>query len=141
MSYRPPNTCHAPGCPRLTYSLYCREHELVAPAAATLRNGDKWQRFRRWFLARHPYCADPFGVHGQAPQASRHVHHVELLANRLDLAYDPSNCRALCHGCHGKISGMERRGLNVGNLFDTKPLASASDHPVPPSGRTCGRRS
>ncbi len=77
----------------------------VAPNAASrpetaFYRTTAWRRFRKWFLARHPVCWD-------CEHAANEVHHVQRREQRPDLAYEETNCMALCASCHAKRT---RRG-------------------------------
>ena len=82
-----------------------------------LRNGVRWQKFRRWFKSHHPLCVDPLGLHPHTPEPTAHVHHIVGLLEDISLALVESNCAALCTWCHGKIEGMERSGKPTKHLF------------------------
>ncbi len=94
-------------------------HGPVLRDAVRFRNSARWQRFRRWFKARHLFCCDPFGHHHEdgTTVMTEHVHHIEPLQNRPDLACVEANCAPLCVTCHGKIEAMERRGEPTQHLF------------------------
>ncbi len=83
--------------------------------AKRIRNSARWQRFRKWFKMRHPLCCNPFDYHG--PQPTAHVHHIEALVARPDLAFSEGHCAPLCTTCHAKIEAMERRGESTKALF------------------------
>jgi 5-methylcytosine-specific restriction protein A len=130
----PQRPCNQPGCGALVASgRWCAAHQRKAPRsvydqttrkdvpalamAAQIRNGATWQRFRAWFRAKHPLCCDPLWEHREWPKPMAHVHHIEPLSARPDLAYTESNCAPLCTRCHAKIEGMERNGVATANLF------------------------
>ena len=62
MPRRPKTPCKYPGCPRLVpYGRkYCDEHERQCQgerASAEIRGyGREWQKARKFFLKRHPWC-------------------------------------------------------------------------------------
>lgn len=63
------------------------------------RGYDKdWERFRRRFLATHPFCRDCL-ANGQTT-AAKDVHHILRLRDHPLLRLDQRNCMALCHACH-----------------------------------------
>ena len=65
------------------------------------------------------FCCDPFGHHSEdgVVVMTEHVHHIEPLQARPDLACVEANCAPLCVTCHGKIEAMERRGEATQYLF------------------------
>lgn len=79
--------------------------------ADRVRGSARWQRLRRMILAKHPLCADPYGVHAHRGEAiaATQLDHIELLVLHPELAYTPSNLQGLCTRCHGRKSGEERR--------------------------------
>ena len=71
---------------------------------------NQWVKFRKWFLSRHPMCADPFNIHrpelgGPAPASV-----VDHITPRRELPREhwlsEEHCQALCKTCHGKKTGM-----------------------------------
>ena len=65
MPRKPKKPCRYPGCPKLTYTRYCPEHERLASQqyekydrdpAAKRRYGRAWRKIRARFLAGHPLC-------------------------------------------------------------------------------------
>ena len=81
-------------------------------ASKYFRNSACWQKFRGWFKKRHPLCCDPFDDHKRQgiTQITQHVHHIEEISERPDLATTESNCRGLCTTCHNKVEAMHRAG-------------------------------
>ena len=61
-------------------------------------DGD-WQRFRLWFLSRHPLCADC------SVERATDVHHIRKLADYPHLRLVESNCMGLCSRCHKVRTG------------------------------------
>jgi 5-methylcytosine-specific restriction enzyme A len=53
-----------------------------------------WQKFREWFIARHPICADCVIV------PTTDVHHVKKLKDFPALRLVETNCMGLCGTCH-----------------------------------------
>ena len=60
----------------------------------------RWQRLRRWYLARHPLCEDPFGLHGSRKVPGEHVDHIVPLAR--GGTNEESNLQTLCAACHSR---------------------------------------
>lgn len=73
--------------------------------AQRLRNTPRYRKFRRWFIARHPFCADPYGNHQKDGRivASQHLHHVQKITDAPDLLCSSDNAMALCVACHNRI--------------------------------------
>lgn len=82
-----------------------QRHDSVA---VQVRNSGRWQRLRTLVLAKHPLCADPFGVHGSAIVPATQVDHLAPLEQRPDLAFTLENLQALCASCHARKSQGER---------------------------------
>ena len=111
-------------------------------AARKIRNSSRWQRFRKWFLNRHPLCCDPFGNHKRdgGPEAATCVHHIVGLVVAPDLAFDEDNAAALCTRCHAQIEVRERRGERTRQLFQggkgvgarNASIAAVLSHPTLP---------
>jgi 5-methylcytosine-specific restriction enzyme A len=80
------------------------------PQRLTLSSSAAWQRARAWVLQRQPLCVDPYSVHGASPVVAVEVDHIVALIVRPDLLVEPMNLQALCHACHARKSGQERRG-------------------------------
>jgi len=59
----------------------------------------KWERLRRWFLNRNPFCADCGGP-------AEEVHHKVALAEG-GARLDEGNLEALCKGCHSRRTRRE----------------------------------
>lgn len=58
-----------------------------------------WQKFRLMFLHRHPVC--------ECGKPAVDVHHIHALADG-GRRLDDSNCMALCHECHSRITGKAK---------------------------------
>lgn len=76
-------------------------------ARKKIYNSVQWQRARKVKLARNPLCERCL-ANGVITPAG-HVHHIQDLADRPDLAHDLDNLEALCIGCH---SSETRRRMN-----------------------------
>lgn len=77
--------------------------------AAKMRSSKAWQVCRRSYVASHPLCEDPFGIHRAVPElkVTEEVHHKIPVETRPDLAFDEANLMACCRYCH---EAMEKRG-------------------------------
>jgi len=123
MPNRPPGTCRVPNCPRLSHGGgLCDEHkmyrqrqlaegrhysDLQRPTATERGYGFNWRKLRNAFIRDHPYCADPFGVHG-APVQATDVHHI--ISKKEGGSNDVSNLQSLCHSCHSRQTDLEDGG-------------------------------
>lgn len=104
----PKRFCYKPGCPELVPvgTRFCSHHaglkwrELDARRGSSSERGydADWQRFRRYFLSRHPLCSD-CQSEGRLSTANE-VHHVEKVADNPARRLDSTNCMALCKPCH-----------------------------------------
>ncbi len=94
--------CAKQPCNELVERGRCAKHAPVADqqrGTANERGYDAdWQRFRKWFISRHPLCADC--EERGTVEAAREVHHVKKLAEFPALRLVESNCRGLCTPCH-----------------------------------------
>lgn len=81
---------------------YCAACEPRSPKAladqhrgsSTERGYDaRWQRFRLWFLHRHPLCED-------CGRLAVDVHHKLKVKDHPEFRLVESNCMALCKPCH-----------------------------------------
>ena len=103
--------CGQPGCAALAepgHSL-CAAHAQARnaqrPTAAQRGYGSRWRRVRAVFLAAHPVCGDPFGLHPERVVAATDVDHV--VPRRRGGADVVENLQALCRGCHSHKTQLE----------------------------------
>lgn len=75
------------------------------PSAARRGYGARWRRVRAMFLAAHPICCDPFGLHSERVVAATDVDHV--VPRRRGGADVEDNFQSLCHGCHSHKTQLE----------------------------------
>jgi 5-methylcytosine-specific restriction protein A len=88
------------------YARYRREKRGPDP-----RNTARWRKLRAMVLARHPLCADPYGVHaatGVLP-LTEDVDHIQGVWAAPERVFDVENLQGLCRMCHARKSGSERR--------------------------------
>ncbi len=80
----------------------------IKTEAQRIRSSKRWTKFRTWFVKRHLFCADPYGVHARDGRLfpTDHVHHIVPLAVRPELAFRESNCMSLCAKCHGRLEAQ-----------------------------------
>lgn len=110
MPNKPGRGCATPGCPVIVRGTgaYCTDcsqartvqYDQQCGTASQRGYGAAWRRLRAHYLARHPLCADPFGLHVTAKQviAAEHVDHIKP---KLDGGSDDwSNLQGLCASCH-----------------------------------------
>lgn len=72
--------------------------------AHDLRSSGRWKRFRAWYAAAHPLCADPLGLHPDVPEPTADVHHVVPLAvGTTSHALSLDNCLPVCRVCHARL--------------------------------------
>lgn len=112
--------CTTPGCPSLLMrgagprcGSHRRERERRREAWRSDRDRfydtQRWRRFRRWFLARHPLCEMDCKTQGRATAATD-VDHITPLAQG-GAPLDEANCRAGCHSCHSRRTAKEQSQL------------------------------
>lgn len=121
MPYAAPRPCLSPGCRVAAEfgSSYCAAHKRKpAPrprddrrASAQDRGYDaRWQRFRLWFLAKHPVCA-----HCSRPATD--VDHITPHSGPRDpLFWDQDNLQPLCHSCHSRKTAADVRAGLAGRI-------------------------
>lgn len=106
MPRKPKRPCRHPGCPNLSYDVYCEKHcPLYARESAASRGYDKrWQAARRRFLRAHPLCAE-CQRNGVLTPATVVDH---IIPHRGDerLFWDEANWQPLCKPCHDYKTGM-----------------------------------
>ena len=115
--------CEHPGCCVLTKQRYCAAHTKIYADVACARRqqtmrrydknrpawhrlyGERWQRYRRAYLARHPFCVvcRKEGI----IEAATEVDHIEDHKGDLKLFWDESNHQALCKKCHSRKTMKE----------------------------------
>lgn len=107
--------CKHPGCPKLVVKGYCPEHtwkkkdtRKTRPSASARGYTGKWQAASIKFLRRHPYCVDPFRIHGASFVKATDVDHIIPHQGNMALFWDRGNWQPLCKLCHSKKTGIER---------------------------------
>lgn len=112
--------CTYPGCPELIPrgTQYCEKHQAKAysdydkferTSEEKARYQGKWERIRKAYLAKHPYCEVCFAA-GVMKSADM-VHHRRPLADGGDNS--EGNLQAICYRCHAKAhpeKGANYRG-------------------------------
>lgn len=107
--------CRAPGCTQRQSpgQRYCPTHQRERWRALDRERGNSaqrgydadWRRFREWFLAKYPLCAD-CREHGRTTLAVE-VHHLRKIKDAPHLRLVEDACLPLCKRCH---SLRTRRG-------------------------------
>ena len=94
-TYRPPG-----GKLKLktTHHRPVREHDQIGKTRFASHR--LWRKFRLASLAQNPLCVDckQYDTTTEATQ----VHHIVKRADDMSLAFEESNCMALCASCHSK---------------------------------------
>jgi 5-methylcytosine-specific restriction protein A len=96
--FAPKRPCLQSGCGELVVSGRCDKHRGQQKEQARqhdLRRGNssergydaRWQRFRLWFLRRHPMCESDRGCN----HVTEEVHHIVKISELPDLRLDPLN--------------------------------------------------
>ncbi len=63
-----------------------------------------WRKFRLRILQRDHYeCQHCRAKRARKIVRATHVHHIQELKDRPDLAFDPDNLISLCHMCHEEV--------------------------------------
>lgn len=113
-----PRGCGAPGCPELVQKKggrLCLRHaeeerkryDGSRGSAARRGYGRRWRKVRSLFLAEHPVCSDPFGIHapvGEVAPATEVDHKVQVDQGGTD---EEENLQALCKPCHSRKTATE----------------------------------
>jgi 5-methylcytosine-specific restriction protein A len=72
--------------------------------------GRKWQAASAGFLARHPFCADIYKVHGIRVEMATLTDHIVPHKGDMVLFWDRKNWQPLCASCHGIKTAKEDGG-------------------------------
>ena len=108
MPRRPKKPCAYPGCPKLTESRYCKEHQRTEnkryeryyrQPETKRRYGTKWQRIRKQYAQSHPLCEQCFDNGIYVPVEE--VHHIKPLSE--GGTHDADNLISLCRSCHARL--------------------------------------
>lgn len=117
MPRKPKRPCSHPGCPNLTESRFCPEHEKQEnkryekydrDPQAKRRYGRAWKRIRDRYIHAHPLCEGCLekGIYREATE----VHHVLPLAEGGD--HRDENLRSLCKECHARTHAKRKDRWN-----------------------------
>ncbi len=98
---KPKRICTSPGCRELVSEGRCVAHKRPhTERHSAVYDSVGWKEYSRGYVARNPFCADPYGRHrGQRVAASCTGHKV---AHRGDMRLfrDPANHTPLCNSCN-----------------------------------------
>lgn len=120
MPKRAARACAKPGCPNLVTGRgrrFCDEHQVEEYRRQDAQRGSassrgynaNWRRIRGMYLRRHPWCEDPFGIHGAELVAATEVDHIIPLRDGGSNRFD--NLQALCKSCHSRKTVREDGGF------------------------------
>ena len=105
-----PTQCKRNGCAELTHEVYCEEHAEFrheadkSRASAAKRGYDaRWQRYRKYFLSKHPLCVECGRLATVVDHRIPHKGDYELFW-RTDLH------QSMCEVCHNKKTASEDMG-------------------------------
>jgi 5-methylcytosine-specific restriction protein A len=111
MPQKPAKPCRYPGCPNLTQTACCPEHQSKEhqsrPNANTRGYNSQWQKARKQFLRLNPLCRD-CQRNGKLNPATV-VDHIKPHRGDKVLFWDESNWQPLCKQCHDKKTGSYDR--------------------------------
>ena len=70
--------------------------------------GARWQASSKAWLAKHPFCADPFGVHGDNAVPATEADHIVPHKGDMKLFWNfDTNIQGLCKSCHSRKTASE----------------------------------
>ncbi len=116
--WSPKKPCAHPGCGRLVQRGRCslhqqeqlerrrqhnREYSSQRDKDGQFYSGDRWPRFRKWYLSSHPTCVE-------CGRGGKVVDHIKPRRDFPDLAYDEGNCQTLCVSCHNRRTRLTESG-------------------------------
>lgn len=132
-----PHPCAVRSCPNLAEGneRYCIAHQKQFAArqddergtASQRGYGARWRKLRMMVLARNPFCADPYHIHGGQLVLATDVDHV--VPKRLGGQDTFENLEGLCHSCHSRKTADEirvGRGVKKLGVADTGPVRQSS---------------
>ena len=98
---KPSHPCARSGCRTLVLrGLYCDLHKQPRPSAASQGYNFKWTRYSKTFLARNPFCCDPFRRHVGILKEATVTGHRTAHKGDDKLLWDPANHYPLCASCN-----------------------------------------
>ena len=113
MPTRAKKPCKFPMCPNLVKAgtQYCFKHKSMArkiddrPSAGNRGYDRVWQKFRIWYLRRHPMCEEE----GCGCIATV-IHHIKALSDGGD-RFGENNLKVLCTFHHNQQTARENKGF------------------------------
>jgi 5-methylcytosine-specific restriction enzyme A len=111
--------CSRPECGKLTHARFCDEHRKQEHRNVREQRGSTtergygwdWQRATQLYRKTHPFCADPYNVHGGWPVLAKHVDHIVPIRLAPERRLDPDNWQHLCTKCHNSLKQKEEIAL------------------------------
>ena len=112
MPRKPRKMCSYPGCPELTYSRYCVEHNNLRmkeynsnqrDKACSKRYTGEWLTIRKNYIAEHPYCEECLKW-GKFKDVE-HVHHIKPLSE--GGSNEANNLKSLCLYHHNQLHAKD----------------------------------
>lgn len=108
--------CSHPSCPNTTRDQYCEDHIHLKKENSYLANtsrasasrrgyGNRWRRYRYFYLSQHPYCAHCFSQGRVVPATV--VDHIEPHKGSYELFWKEGNHQGLCEKCHNRKTATE----------------------------------
>ncbi|PIE71622.1 MAG: HNH endonuclease [Deltaproteobacteria bacterium] len=114
MATKPKKYCAAYPCPNLVPAgeTYCHLHkpEQASKETVPFYSTSQWQKLRRWYRKRHPFC-ELCLIDGLTVPAELVDHIVEIKDGGSKT--DPENLQSLCRRCHAIKTSKERRKRGV----------------------------
>lgn len=111
MPWKAKHPCAHPGCGELVEAgqKYCEKHkalhkEETRPAAGRGYNA-RWGRFRKWYLASHPFCVMCMQEDPPRYTKATVIDHIIPFRGDEKLQYDLDNLQALCKKHHDMKTG------------------------------------
>ena len=112
MPYKPKNPCAKNGCPELTSSRFCKEHQreydndynrYQRKPHINKNYGKEWRQIRHSYITANPLCEECKKDGRLTP--AKEVHHIKPLAD--GGTHDDNNLLSLCKQCHSSITARE----------------------------------
>ncbi len=122
MPFKPRHPCNFPGCPSITSSRFCPEHERSVKKkydaereSASERGYDaNWHKVSRMHLNEFPLCQE-CEKHGKITAAIL-THHIRRIVDGGD-RLEWENLESLCVECHDVIHSEDRFNPRGGNRY------------------------
>lgn len=121
MPFKPKKPCSHSGCPNLTSSRFCVEHERLDKQKAKEYDRERdqtearqwihslrWRKASRMFLNEHPICVWCWAKDRDTPATL--VDHIKPHNGNYDLFWDQNNWQGLCNPHHEEKHREDRWG-------------------------------